>query len=107
MKSNKFKSKKLICLFLFPLFRFETDLIKFGFLIFPVQFWTNGNFTASRPKAEKLPGSGKKIIRFASEERFLEPKQKKVIALYAYRYLFIKGYLRLKKITSENEVFQV
>ena len=96
-----------MCLFLFPLFRSETDLIKFDFLIFPVRFWTNGNFTPSRPKAEKLPGSGKKIIRFASDERFLEPKQKKVISLYAYRCLFIEGYLRLKRITSENVVFQV
>lgn len=77
--------KKLVCPFVIALFRFGRNLIKFGFLIF--QFWTIGNFTPGRSEAEKLTGSGKKIIRLSREERFLEPKLKKRYLCYSRYYI--------------------
>ena len=46
------------------------------------------------------------VIRFASEKRFLDPKQKIVVLLYVYRSLFIEGYLRLKKLLQKIEFFR-
>ena len=43
LKSRKWKPKKLVCPFLFAHFRFGTDLIKFGFLIFFGRFRTVWN----------------------------------------------------------------
>ena len=60
MNFQKKDPKKLVCPFVIALFRFGRNLIKFGFLIF--QFWKIGNFTPGRSEAEKLTGSGKKII---------------------------------------------
>ena len=97
LKSKKSKPKKLVFPFLFALFHFRTDLIKFGFLIFSGWLQTAEKFTPGRPKAEKLAGSGKKkIIWFASEERCLVPKQKTLFHyVYIDVYLFIEVYLQL------------
>ena len=53
------------------------------FKIFSEQFRTSGNSTPGPIKAEKLIGSGKKILQLPPEERFLEPIQKNIISIYS------------------------
>ena len=47
------------------------------FKIFSGQFRASGNSTPGPSEAEKLIGSGKKLLRLPPEERFLELIQKK------------------------------
>ena len=63
--------------FLFALFRFLASLINFRFLIFSGLSQTFGNSTPGLSEAEKLVGSGGKIIGLSQEEPILEQKQKK------------------------------
>ena len=65
--------------FLFVLFLFWAILINFSFLIFSVLSHVQSeNFTLDMSEAEKLAGSGGKlIIRLSPVEPILERKQKK------------------------------
>ena len=59
-KSQKWKTKNLVCSFVIAFFHFETNLIKERFFFCSGPFWTVGNFFPSRSEAEKLACSDKK-----------------------------------------------
>ena len=59
-KSQKWKSKKLVCSFLIALFHFDTNLTKWNFFLFYRPFWTVVKFLPSRSEAEKIAVSDKK-----------------------------------------------
>ena len=61
-KSQKWKSKKLVCPFLIALFLFETNLIKQRFFLFSAPSWTVGKFLPTRSEAEKLASLDKKNL---------------------------------------------
>ena len=75
--------------FVFALFRFWAILVNFRFLIFSALSQTLGNFILGLSEAEKLAGSGEKIIQLSQVELILERKQKKRYFFIIYIYIYI------------------
>ena len=73
--------------FVFALFRFWAILVNFRFLIFSALSQTLGNFILGLSEAEKLAGSGEKIIQLSQVELILEQKQKKRYFFIIYIYI--------------------
>ena len=74
--------------FVFALFRFWAILVNFRFLIFSALSQTLGNFILGLSEAEKLAGSGEKIIQLSQVELILERKQKKRYFFIIYIYIY-------------------
>ena len=61
-KSQKWKTRKLVCHFLIALFHFKTNIIKQRFFAFPGHFGLLGNFFQVGPKQKKKPVQTKKKL---------------------------------------------
>ena len=61
-KSQKWKTRKLVCHFLIALFHFKTNIIKQRFFLFSGPFRTVGKFLPSCSEAEKVACSDKKKL---------------------------------------------